>query len=191
MLMTPGGEILGGLSISLFFLWSCPLLYKVYRLVKSEHNRLLGNVWENVFYLVFLRQFSYITPAGLKLLAVLLPWLPECWGHKCVPPSAAATNSVSRRGMGDWERAKCDLSRLLMLPGVSVHSLSWPCVCPSVHLAVSRPLHSSAVKAAATFVIPVDPRLLAHPAEATLPSGLSVLFILKLCRLAGSQAALH
>lgn len=33
MLMTPGGEILGGLSISLFFLWSCPLLYKVYRLV--------------------------------------------------------------------------------------------------------------------------------------------------------------
>lgn len=49
-------------------------------------------------------------------------------------------------------------------------------VLPFVCLAVSRPLHSSAVKAAATFAIPVDPRLLAHPVEATLPSGLSAFY---------------
>lgn len=49
-------------------------------------------------------------------------------------------------------------------------------VLPFVCLTVSRPLHSSAVKAAATFAIPVDPRLLAHPGEATLPSGLSAFY---------------
>lgn len=47
--------------------------------------------WGNLFYLVFLRQFSYVAPTGLKLSAVLLSQLPECWGLKCAPPSTAAT----------------------------------------------------------------------------------------------------
>lgn len=51
------------------------LLYKVHRFVKdSGHTSLLLGVWLFCWWLVVvLRQFCFVTPDALKLIAILLP----------------------------------------------------------------------------------------------------------------------